>query len=149
MSLEHKNVRRVQDEYLCLHCGRSWDVTDKEPPECAVVAQVSPPGPVSSSVLRSCVRLPAVTNCAWLVSSLSDPHGDLGLIYAEDRDSALRYAKATIGTELVSVQRLKAMDGDAYGRAPYFEMNPLKLRKAHNAARRPVLSLIKLRGLWA
>ncbi len=148
MSLEHKNVRRVQDEYMCLHCGRSWDVMDKEPPACEVAAQPvvhTPP----ARVLRQCLNAPAVTNCAWLVSSLSDPHGDFGLIYAEDRDSALRYAKATIGTELVSVQRLKAMDSDAYGRAPYFEMNPVKLRKAHNAARRPVLSLIKLRGLWA
>lgn len=34
MTLEHKNVVRCNDEYFCTACGKSWDVTDREPPAC-------------------------------------------------------------------------------------------------------------------
>lgn len=34
MSLEHKSVTRINDEYVCTHCGKSWDVSDTEPPAC-------------------------------------------------------------------------------------------------------------------
>lgn len=35
MSLGHKNINRINDEYFCTHCGKSWDITDTEPPSCA------------------------------------------------------------------------------------------------------------------
>lgn len=34
MSLQHKNIVRMQEEYLCTFCGKSWDVNDAEPPAC-------------------------------------------------------------------------------------------------------------------
>jgi hypothetical protein len=36
MSLQHKNIVRMQEEYLCTFCGKSWDVNDAEPPACSV-----------------------------------------------------------------------------------------------------------------
>ena len=41
MSLEHKNVVRNNDEYFCTSCGKSWDATDREPPECDAVRHQS------------------------------------------------------------------------------------------------------------
>lgn len=35
MSLQHKNIVRMQEEYLCTFCGKSWDVNDAEPPACS------------------------------------------------------------------------------------------------------------------
>ena len=32
---EHKNARQHSDEMHCSHCGKTWDVNDPEPPECA------------------------------------------------------------------------------------------------------------------
>lgn len=40
MSLNHKNVVRNNDEYFCTVCGRSWEATDRDPPECVVTPQV-------------------------------------------------------------------------------------------------------------
>lgn len=34
MTLEHKNVVRCNDEYVCTACGKSWDISDSEPPAC-------------------------------------------------------------------------------------------------------------------
>lgn len=35
MSLDHKNVVRNNDEYFCTDCGKSWEATDRDPPECS------------------------------------------------------------------------------------------------------------------
>lgn len=47
MSLIHKQVHRINDEYLCTHCGKSWDIDDIDPPSCSEVptgAIISPTG---------------------------------------------------------------------------------------------------------
>ncbi|HGE7051752.1 TPA: hypothetical protein ACGCAJ_004745 [Serratia marcescens] len=44
MSLEHKSVVRMQDEYLCTYCGKSWDINDAEPPACLADNEVSGTG---------------------------------------------------------------------------------------------------------
>lgn len=41
MTLEHKDVIRCNDEYVCTACGKSWDVADREPPECDAVRHQS------------------------------------------------------------------------------------------------------------
>lgn len=43
MSLEHKDVVRMNDEYFCTACGKSWAVDDKDPPECDAVRHQSAP----------------------------------------------------------------------------------------------------------
>lgn len=43
MSLNHKNVVRNNDEFICTACGKSWDATDREPPPCNVVRHQSAP----------------------------------------------------------------------------------------------------------
>lgn len=35
MSLDHKNVVRNNDEYFCTACGKSWEASDRNPPECS------------------------------------------------------------------------------------------------------------------
>lgn len=34
MSLDHKNVVRNNDEYFCTACGKSWEASDRDPPQC-------------------------------------------------------------------------------------------------------------------
>lgn len=43
MSLNHKNVVRNNDEFICTACGKSWDATDREPPPCDAVRHQSAP----------------------------------------------------------------------------------------------------------
>lgn len=43
MSLDHKNVVRNNDEFICTACGKSWDATDRDPPECDAVRHRSEP----------------------------------------------------------------------------------------------------------
>lgn len=43
MSLDHKNVVRNNDEFICTACGKSWDATDREPPPCNAVRHQSAP----------------------------------------------------------------------------------------------------------
>lgn len=51
MSLEHKNIIRVNDEFLCKDCGKSWDVTDRDVPECSgkAVFESTPTGRIRPS----------------------------------------------------------------------------------------------------
>lgn len=44
MSLDHKSVVRMQDEYLCTYCGKSWDINDAEPPACLADNEVKGTG---------------------------------------------------------------------------------------------------------
>ena len=34
MMTGHKKAIRVNDQYHCAECGRQWDVSDPEPPDC-------------------------------------------------------------------------------------------------------------------
>lgn len=34
---QHNNVQRIQDEYCCADCGRSWPVDDYEVPPCQLI----------------------------------------------------------------------------------------------------------------
>lgn len=38
MSLEHKNVVRNNDEFVCMTCGKSWEATDVDPPSCVTIS---------------------------------------------------------------------------------------------------------------
>lgn len=61
MSLQHKKISRIGDEYSCAFCGKSWSIDDIDPPACeAVVAIVgkgvrtmrSGPGPEMQNLPR-------------------------------------------------------------------------------------------------
>lgn len=61
MSLQHKKLARIGDEYSCAFCGKMWSIDDQDPPACeAVVAIVgkgvrtmrSGPGPEMQNVPR-------------------------------------------------------------------------------------------------
>lgn len=158
-SLDHKRIERFQDEYLCLHCGKSWSIGDTEPPSCTeepassmrmLIAHTGK-GMVQTvaEVARSFAHVEYQSvngNYAWLVSDTSAPGSPAAVVYAETKNDATKYIEAVIGTALLlEVRHLKAMDNFAYGRAPYFELNPVKLKVASNAARCEVISLIKFR----
>lgn len=40
MSLQHKKVVRLGDEYSCARCGKSWSVDDQDPPSCSAVVAI-------------------------------------------------------------------------------------------------------------
>lgn len=156
MSLEHKRIERFQNEYMCLHCGKSWDVNDLEPPSCSAEPANSMRVAVGATVKQFNESFTAighaftnygdrpVTNVAWLVTDTTDTEAPATLIYADSRDAALKYITAVTRVMVgLEVSRLKAMDTHAFGMAPYFELNPLKLRVAANASRRQVIPLLK------
>lgn len=66
MSLDHKNVTRINDEYVCTHCGKSWDVSDTEPPACEFSSAAARPvyvrsrhhGTISSGPVPGIQNLP-------------------------------------------------------------------------------------------
>ncbi len=35
---EHKKLRRYNDECYCADCGKSWSITDTDPPACKKTA---------------------------------------------------------------------------------------------------------------
>lgn len=35
MSLQHKKITRLGDEYSCARCGKSWAIDDQDPPTCS------------------------------------------------------------------------------------------------------------------
>ena len=41
--MQHKNAIRYGDEYQCADCGKSWDVNDKDVPECEIQLHVESP----------------------------------------------------------------------------------------------------------
>lgn len=34
MTKSHKAARQYNDQYICSHCGKQWDVNDLDPPDC-------------------------------------------------------------------------------------------------------------------
>lgn len=34
MTKSHKAARQYNDQYICSHCGKQWDVNDPDPPDC-------------------------------------------------------------------------------------------------------------------
>lgn len=40
MSLQHKKVARIGDEYCCAFCGKMWSVDDQDPPSCSAVVAI-------------------------------------------------------------------------------------------------------------
>lgn len=70
MSLDHKNVTRINDEYVCTHCGKSWDVNDQEPPACEFTSEAARPayvrrryhGTISSGPVPHMHNLPKVVS---------------------------------------------------------------------------------------
>lgn len=40
MSLQHKKVARIGDEYSCAFCGKMWSIDDQDPPSCSAVVAI-------------------------------------------------------------------------------------------------------------
>lgn len=40
MSLQHKKITRLGDEYSCARCGKSWAIDDQDPPTCSAVVAI-------------------------------------------------------------------------------------------------------------
>lgn len=157
MSLEHKRVQRFQGEYLCLHCGKSWDIHDAEPPACSD-EPASSMRVVCSSTLRASVETASLLSQAF--SNYGQPHrtvvawsvegadGSMALLYAETPLDVLEYLSRVLNpVHGLTYKRLKGMDDFGHGRTPYFELNPLKLRMAGNLLHREVLSLMRFKEL--
>lgn len=157
MSLEHKKVERFQSEYLCLHCGKSWDINDAEPPACTPEPASSMRVAISGAAKAAAHTVDLLSNAftnygqphrtvvAWTVE---DGHETTTLLYAETMDDVLAYLPRVISPDkFVQVKRLQAMDAHGHGRTPYFELNPIKLRMAANLMSRPVLSVLKFKEL--
>lgn len=147
MSLEHKNVIRMQDEYLCTHCGKSWDTGDVEPPACSV-DPVSPTGRVMSSGTQryrgnpqNIPRHTADSMRIVMAFAGEDParavayaihyNGYATIIYANSLSMALGFFGRTMGHTLtpaqldrIGIDRFSAMDEYCTGRFPRVEMNP-------------------------
>lgn len=163
MSLKHSSVHQVNGEYICTHCGKSWDTNDIDPPECeairasgfvhkgrslgktarlqAVAEQFVKnmnAGPLTRKEIADSLRsLELDANVAWMVTLGSTST----VIYASSRAEANEYVQRLIGAHPgVEVYRLKAMDEFAIGSAPYFELNPDKLKRAAKAQRCEVIS---------
>ena len=172
MSLDHKNVVRNNDEYFCTACGKSWEASDRDPPQCVVPSHFASGGYVTQppeetggqlwptptdpnrllermlverASTKPLTRDDFATVTAWLVSEVDD-HRRAMLVYAPDRHTAQQYAVAVTGrTATMEVRRLGAMDNHGWGRSAYVELNPALLKKASNAAGREVVSLITWR----
>ena len=48
----HKAARRHGDQYHCAECGRQWDVTDPDPPECKRESQAGDAGRQAIDTMR-------------------------------------------------------------------------------------------------
>lgn len=157
MSLDHKRVQRFQGEYLCLHCGKSWDIHDSEPPACTDEPASSMRVACSSALKASAETVSVLSHAfsnygqphrAVVAWSVEDGRGNTALLYAESRDDVLSYLPRVLPRGMfVQTKRLQAMDVHGHGRTPYFELNPLKLRMASNVLRRPVISLLRFKEL--
>ncbi|HAF8698879.1 TPA: hypothetical protein G8X64_004475 [Salmonella enterica] len=44
MSTGHRSPVRMQDEFICTYCGKSWDINDPEPPSCLAENEVKGTG---------------------------------------------------------------------------------------------------------
>ncbi|QMV29956.1 hypothetical protein JT351_gp50 [Providencia phage vB_PreS-PibeRecoleta] len=40
MSLQHKKISRIGDEYSCAFCGKMWSIDDTDPPACEAVVAI-------------------------------------------------------------------------------------------------------------
>jgi len=79
MSLDHKDVVRCNDEYVCTACGKSWDVSDREPPECDAVRHQGAPIKLHNLKAQSLEKMPsgghvyALTGPVFLSREYPDP----------------------------------------------------------------------------
>lgn len=152
MSLKHKSVHQINGEYICTHCGKSWDTNDVDPPECIQ----SPLQANTQRFIRLSVDAGKTTreqhesamlslgwsaNVAWLVTQGGPKGGTATVVYAPSRADARKYVDRLIGAHpCVDLYRLRALDESAVGATPYFELNPEKLKRAAKAQRCVVTS---------
>lgn len=154
MSLKHKSVHQINGEYICTHCGKSWDTNDVDPPECiqsplqasaeqfVELAKQYEAGPITrEEVSRSIRAFGLDANVAWLVTQGGPKGGTATVVYAPSRADARKYVDRLIGAHpCVDLYRLRALDESAVGATPYFELNPEKLKRAAKAQRCVVTS---------
>jgi len=176
MSLKHKALHQINGEFVCTHCGKSWETNDVDPPDCTPSpVQASPvqfirlsvdagkttreqfeqaarmvtqweqrtrAGPLTHEEVTEAMQSFKVdANVAWMLTQGGREGGTATVIYASSRADANKYVQRLIGVHpCVELYRLKAMDEFAIGSAPYFELNPDKLKRAAKAQRCKVIS---------
>lgn len=108
MSLQHKKLVRIGDEYCCAFCGKSWSIDDTDPPACEVDVAIVGKG---VHTFRS-----AATPYGFYVSEnhhlddmyiigLETPQGWKGCaIYAKSGEKAMRYFMGSFGHRLTQLQ---------------------------------------------
>lgn len=149
MSLEHKDVVRMNDEYFCTACGKSWAVDDKDPPFCGtgLARGVSPGFRTVQQIPRGIVdkmggrEWPTPMGGILQAFIVNDETMQRALlVYAPDKNSARRYIEAMTKRADLEIRRIGAMDQYARGLSSYCEANPLTLRIAKNTSRLNVVS---------
>lgn len=76
MSLDHKNVVRMNDQFQCTHCGKSWDITDADPPNCTEVVQTA-----RKTTASPALGAPYGENALWPTPSLEERFAEMARSY--------------------------------------------------------------------
>lgn len=102
MSLQHKKLVRIGDEYCCAFCGKSWSIDDTDPPACEAVEAISPQ--THAAPYGFYVSENHHLDDMYIIG-LETPQGWKGCaIYAKSGEKAMRYFMGSFGHRLTQLQ---------------------------------------------
>lgn len=154
MSLVHKSIVRMNDEFLCATCGRSWDINDDEPPECDAKPRTPQPRPVTrnphwgreemAEIKRIEEEIIITPKCPAYLVSTNGVHGVM--LYAPDAASAIDFMTRITMRPMIGAKayHIAFMDEYSTGRWPRVEVNPVVIGAARSRAAVPGIPVIPI-----